>query len=182
VHILRYIFPRQFGLHNVFSSNVDSRETAMPFKDYTLREQEIHQSMCRALHEQSTDAEEIRRWKLRVPRRLRGVAITLVKKLRALNQQCSYFELLRHYCPVEVNSSILCWSSVRRVDQPRVCPCRPNPIREEDHWSNQSRRLASRTWRVRRRMCLLSAAPSRPKSSLWTSWETIPTLASSCIG
>jgi hypothetical protein len=103
---MRYIFPRQFGLHNAFTSTVDTRETAMPFQDYTLREKEIHQSMCKALHNQSTDAEEIRRWKSRVPKRLRGVTTALVEKMRTLNQRCSYIELLRHYCPVEVRNSV----------------------------------------------------------------------------
>jgi len=41
IHVMKHIFPRQFGLHNVFTSNVDSREMARAFKDYTLREQEI---------------------------------------------------------------------------------------------------------------------------------------------
>ncbi|KAK6344067.1 hypothetical protein TWF696_007713 [Orbilia brochopaga] len=41
VHVLKYIFPRAFGLHNVFTSTVDRRDTAQKFKDYTLREEEI---------------------------------------------------------------------------------------------------------------------------------------------
>lgn len=100
--ILRYIFPRQFGLHNAFTSKVDRRETAMPFKDYTLREKEIHQSMCRALGDKATDLEETRKWKTRVPKRLRGATVALIDRMRTLNHRCSYAELLRHYCPVEV--------------------------------------------------------------------------------
>lgn len=100
--ILRYVFPRQFGLHNVFTSKVDRRETAMPFKDYTLREKEIHQSMCRALKNKATDTEEVRRWRSRVPKRLRGATMALIDRLRTLHYRCSYTELLRHYCPVEV--------------------------------------------------------------------------------
>jgi telomerase reverse transcriptase len=86
----------------VFTSKVDRRETAMAFKDYTLREKEIHQSMSRALGKKVTDAEEMRKWKSRVPKRLRGATITLVDRLRTLNYRCSYTELLRHYCPVKV--------------------------------------------------------------------------------
>ena len=41
IHVMKYIFPKQFGLHNAFSSAVDPRETVQPFKDYTLREREI---------------------------------------------------------------------------------------------------------------------------------------------
>lgn len=102
IQIMRYIFPRQYGLHNVFTSKVDPRETAMPFKDYTLREKEIHQMMCRDLGEKVNNADEVAKWKLRVPKRLRGDLICLVNKLRILNQRCSYTEMLRHYCPVEV--------------------------------------------------------------------------------
>lgn len=74
----------------------------MPFKDYTLREKEIHQSMCRVLDDKATDAEEMRRWKLRLPKRLRGVTVAMIDRLRTLNHRCSYTELLRHYCPVKV--------------------------------------------------------------------------------
>jgi hypothetical protein len=102
VQIIKYIFPRQYGLHNVFTSKVDSRETAMPLKDYTLREKEIHQHMCRELGDKMNNTEEIAKWKLRVPKRLRGDLFLLVEKLRILNQRCSYTEMLRHYCPIEV--------------------------------------------------------------------------------
>lgn len=103
---MRYIFPRQYGLHNVFTSKTDSRETAMPFKDYTLREKEIHQSMCKDLGARVNDADQVARWKQRVPRRLRGDLVCLISKLRILNQRCSYTELLRHYCPVEVGALV----------------------------------------------------------------------------
>lgn len=76
----------------------------MPFKDYTLREKEIHQSMCKALNEKASDAEEVFKWKSRVPKRLRGAAIALVDRLRTLNHRCPYTELLRHYCPVKVGN------------------------------------------------------------------------------
>jgi hypothetical protein len=104
IQILRYIFPRQFGLHNAFTSKVDRRETAMPFKDYTLREKEIHQSMCRALDDKAIDAEEMTKWRSRVPKRLRGATVALIDRMRTLNHRCSYTELLRHYCLVEVCS------------------------------------------------------------------------------
>jgi hypothetical protein len=99
---MKYIFPRQYGLHNVFTSKVDSRETAMPLKDYTLREKEIHQHMCRELGDKLNNTGEIAKWKLRVPKRLRGDLFLLIEKLRILNRRCSYTEMLRHYCPIEV--------------------------------------------------------------------------------
>ncbi|KAK6357467.1 hypothetical protein TWF718_001777 [Orbilia javanica] len=48
VHVLKYIFPRAFGLHNVFTSTVDKRDTAQTFKDYTLREDEIDAIICKS--------------------------------------------------------------------------------------------------------------------------------------
>ncbi|EPS41730.1 hypothetical protein H072_4367 [Dactylellina haptotyla CBS 200.50] len=42
VHVLKYIFPRAFGLHNVFTSTVNKADTVQQFKDYTLREDEIN--------------------------------------------------------------------------------------------------------------------------------------------
>jgi len=106
IQILRYIFPRQYGMHNVFTSKVDVRETAMPFKDYTLREKELHLAMCRELPENVRTPEQVSRWKSRLPKRLRGETIALVGKLRKLNQKCSYIELLRHYCPIEVTVTV----------------------------------------------------------------------------
>ncbi|KAI5373794.1 hypothetical protein J4E82_007473 [Alternaria postmessia] len=99
---MRYIFPRQFGLHNVFTSKVDPRETAMPFMDYTLREKDIYSRMCRELGSEATNAEKIVKWKQRTPKRLRGDAVRLVEKLRVRNQRCSYMEMLRHYAPIEI--------------------------------------------------------------------------------
>lgn len=107
MHILRHIFPRQYGLHNVFTSVVDKRETTMAFKDYTLREKEIHQAMRREIPESKRTEELVLRWEQRVPKRLRGQAMALINKLRKLNKRCSYMELLRHYCPVEVIATTL---------------------------------------------------------------------------
>ncbi|KAF7928563.1 uncharacterized protein EAE98_005619 [Botrytis deweyae] len=84
--ILMYIFPRQFGLHNVFTSEVDNRETVQPFKDYTLREEEIDSIY--------PDAKAIK-----IPKRLRGTARDLVKKFQILHSRCSYNSLLEYYCP-----------------------------------------------------------------------------------
>lgn len=90
---MQYIFPRQFGLHNVFTSDVDVRETVQPFKDYTIREQEI------ALHQRQIRLKGPSSLQVRLPKRLRGQAVTLVKKLQKLHNRCSYAELLGYYCP-----------------------------------------------------------------------------------
>ncbi|EEA24977.1 Telomerase reverse transcriptase [Talaromyces marneffei ATCC 18224] len=93
VHVMKYIFPRQFGLHNVFTSVVDSRETVQPFKDYTLREEEIARSKVG----QGSLFQQVRP---KIPKRLRGGPLHLVQRLQKHSQICSYTELLRHYCPV----------------------------------------------------------------------------------
>jgi len=82
---MMYIFPRQFGLHNVFTHDVNSRETVQAFKDYTLREDEI-------VNKYPTTP--------KVPKRLRGKAVALIEKLQISHKKCAYKELLEHYCPV----------------------------------------------------------------------------------
>lgn len=94
VVIMKYIFPRQFGLHNVFTSKVDRRETVHPFKDYTLREDEIASTLKTSGSSTLIDT--------KIPKRLRGSAMALTEKLRKLHIRCPYNELLKHYCPTSV--------------------------------------------------------------------------------
>ncbi|KAI9884054.1 MAG: hypothetical protein M1823_004168 [Watsoniomyces obsoletus] len=98
VQVLRYIFPRQFGLHNVFTSKVDPRETVQPFKDYTMREDELKH------HEKGVggagDSDRIGRpLTVKIPKRLRGRAVQLVAQLQQRHRRCAYKALLEHYCP-----------------------------------------------------------------------------------
>ncbi|CAD6447834.1 90dde13d-292a-4651-93b4-1c553ad6b48e [Sclerotinia trifoliorum] len=86
IRVLMYIFPLQFNLHNVFTSEVDNRETVQPFKDYTLREEEIDSKYPEAKG-------------IKIPKRLRGKAKDLVRKLQLLHSRCSYNNLLEYYCP-----------------------------------------------------------------------------------
>ena len=95
---MKYIFPRQFGLHNVFTSTVDRRETVQPFKDYTLREEEI--SRVDSARKQKSAAYN----PSKLPKRLRGQLICLIQKLQKRHKSCAYVELLRYYCPVEKDS------------------------------------------------------------------------------
>ncbi|KAL9603334.1 MAG: hypothetical protein Q9219_001196 [cf. Caloplaca sp. 3 TL-2023] len=88
IHVMKYIFPRQFGLHNVFTSSVDPTKTAQPFLDYTLRESEIARKSAASA-------------RLQIPKRLRGAVFELVKKLQKLHSNCAYYELLKHYCPFQ---------------------------------------------------------------------------------
>lgn len=88
---MMYIFPRQFKLHNVFTSEVDRAQTAQRFQDYTLREAEIANLT-------QTKAGNVCLPK--IPKRLRHDVEHLVERLQILHARCSYLELLRHYCRV----------------------------------------------------------------------------------
>lgn len=99
---IKYVFPRQFGLHNVFTSMVDLKETNQPFKDYTLREHEIARrtsssaSIARTAQQRKGTA---------LPKRLRGNARSLIRKLVRNHRYCAYTQLLRHYCAIAPNGS-----------------------------------------------------------------------------
>ncbi|KAK0618360.1 hypothetical protein B0T17DRAFT_335741 [Bombardia bombarda] len=92
IHIMMYMFPRQFGLHNVFTSVVDRQQTAQKFQDYTLREEEIAKKFPKT----ATEGQPTKH----VPKRLRGNLKLLVQRLQVLHQRCSYVEMLQHYCPI----------------------------------------------------------------------------------
>ncbi|KAJ9129600.1 Telomerase reverse transcriptase [Pleurostoma richardsiae] len=89
--VMMYIFPRQFGLHNAFTSSVDASQTSQKLQDYTLREEEISEK----LNEAGRDR------KIHLPKRLRGVPQRLVQRLQILHQRCSYSQLLQHHCPIQ---------------------------------------------------------------------------------
>lgn len=92
-HVLKYVFPRQFCLHNVFTSDVNPKDTAQPFKDYTLREQEITRTILRDPRLAS-----------KTPKRLRGDCEMLMNRLRRRHSRCSYTALIQHYCPVVISN------------------------------------------------------------------------------
>lgn len=88
---MMHIFPRQFGLHNVFTSVIDASQTAQKFQDYTFREDEINKKMAN----KGSPGKSLPK----LPKRLRSSTRDLVRRLQILHARCSYFELLRHYCP-----------------------------------------------------------------------------------
>jgi telomerase reverse transcriptase len=112
---MKYIFPRQFGLLNVFTVDPDGRNSTDDWKGCMFRESEISElekkvqlKRPRPGNEHAgADCSSMRSTK--VPKRLRGDTIELVQKLRNRNAQCSYRELLRYYCPTEVRHSCLQW-------------------------------------------------------------------------
>ena len=100
LHVAKYIFPRQFGLHNVFTSSVDRAETAQPFKDYSLRDKEIAHAADRQRRKQRAAIDEHQQsWKHHVPKRLRGEAMRLIQSVRRRHARCPYHALLEHHCP-----------------------------------------------------------------------------------
>lgn len=97
-HIMKYIFPCQFGLHNVLTSDVDRQDTSEQLKDYTLREQEITRQRNRFLHQRLVAGKNMN-VSQSVPKRIRGKAQELVQRLRKRHARCSYFAMLNYYCP-----------------------------------------------------------------------------------
>ncbi|CAH0028696.1 unnamed protein product, partial [Clonostachys rhizophaga] len=91
--VMMYMFPRQFGLHNAFTSEVDKTRTTMKFQDYTYREDEINEAI--ALRSNSSEKKK----PPKLPKRLKGIARDLVLNLQVRHSRCAYFELLRYYCP-----------------------------------------------------------------------------------
>ncbi|EKV10805.1 Telomerase reverse transcriptase, putative [Penicillium digitatum PHI26] len=110
VHVMKYIFPRQFGLLNVFTLDSDGHNIMDDSKSFMFRESEIShlEEEKRRQRPQSTnefaDADFGSERTIKVPKRLRGITIELVRKLRNRNAQCSYGELLRYYCPTDITS------------------------------------------------------------------------------
>ncbi|KAK4500419.1 hypothetical protein PRZ48_008608 [Zasmidium cellare] len=99
VHVMKYIFPAQFRLHNVLQSNVDNKDTTDPFRDYMLREQEISLQQKARLNAKKAVVASGHHRPPSTPKRLRGTIQTLVRRLRKRHSTCSYFAMLEHYCP-----------------------------------------------------------------------------------
>ncbi|KAG6001439.1 hypothetical protein E4U21_004328 [Claviceps maximensis] len=98
VKLMVYIFPMQFGLHTVFTSDVNSSGTAKRFQDHALPDEEVSR-LLRNPKNLSADGT------LKLPKRLRGMAWKLVQRLQFLHSRCSYTELLKHYCSSELRSN-----------------------------------------------------------------------------
>jgi telomerase reverse transcriptase len=99
---MKYIFPRQFGLQDIFTC--DNIEYS---KNYMDREDEISElearKQTRKSQLKSTLPVNEDRDSPKLPKRLRGTAGELVQRLRNRHARCSYGELLKHYCPSDVS-------------------------------------------------------------------------------
>ena len=135
---MKYIFPRQFGLHNVFTSQVDTKETAQPFKDYTLREQEIAASIRQLIRKRGSENSSTACVKHRVPKRLRGQALDLVKRFQQLHSRCSYHELLKHHCPQNVSMSLHASHTAHCLSSAESAQCLSSAESAQSPQANQS--------------------------------------------
>lgn len=104
IKLMCYVFPRQFKLHNPFTSSVDRNETAQAFKDYTVRDSELFATPPQL--------------RSHLPRRLRGQALFLISKLRKLHHHCSYDQMMDHFCPLSPRNRVPIFSPVKRYNEP----------------------------------------------------------------
>ena len=93
IRVMQYLFPQQFGLHNVFTSKVDKNQTSHAIHDYTMREAEIMSKIA-------DNARPSRSAAVKIPRRLRGTVSTFIRSLQRNHRRCAYTQLFRHYCGV----------------------------------------------------------------------------------
>ncbi|KAK5122386.1 hypothetical protein LTR85_003970 [Meristemomyces frigidus] len=100
MHLMKYIFPRQHGLHNAFTSQSDPKDTAQPFKDYSIREKEIARSGLRQRQKRTNNMQvDLEARPSHLPKRLRGKVFALVRRIRKRHARCAYHALLQHHCP-----------------------------------------------------------------------------------
>ncbi|WPH03795.1 Hypothetical protein R9X50_00667800 [Acrodontium crateriforme] len=112
ISIAKYIFPREFGLHNVFTSQVDARDTSQAYKDYTLREKEIARVELRRRKSHPNAAIDR---KQPLPKRVKGEILNVIHRIRKRHQRCPYHALLHHYCPRRTDADGNMNESVRQA-------------------------------------------------------------------
>ncbi|CEQ41347.1 SPOSA6832_03072 [Sporobolomyces salmonicolor] len=90
-HLAKYVFPRQFGLHNVFTSP-KPRSSLEVLPDYQDREIEIKSDVGPTAHKVGS---------IKTPGRLKP-ALPLLKRLALLHGRCNYRKLLDQKCPSKI--------------------------------------------------------------------------------
>jgi len=104
------VFPRASGLHNVFTSKNDWKDSAHAYKDYTIRDRELNRAEIRWKEKKARDSEEACSTEQPLPKRLRHGVEALIHRMRRRHAKCSYGSLFAHYCPkpaaTAVNGSI----------------------------------------------------------------------------
>lgn len=108
---MKYVFPRQFGLHNVFTSHSSYYENPLS-KNYSSREEEIaRKEGLEAARKQLKKsgfhaAVGERQESIKIPKRLRGKPLELIRQLQNRSRRCCYKKLLQYYCSEEVCSPL----------------------------------------------------------------------------
>lgn len=102
IHVMKYIFPRQFGLQNVFTPT-SRNGTADQFNIHASREKEIAEAGKRKKPQHIHYMDDLVDGSQKIPKRLRGHVVGLVRALRVRHARCSYSELLKYYCPPDVS-------------------------------------------------------------------------------
>lgn len=87
-----HIFPREFGLHNVFTISTERGEPASRWNSTLLRQEKEIAARLSMPNDRENN-------KVSVPKRLRGDALSLIEKMQKRHNKCAYFPLLEHYCP-----------------------------------------------------------------------------------
>lgn len=92
--VMMYIFPREYGLHNAFTSEVDRQVEAGPVRDYTYRDEEIAALMEKYMRKNEN---------IPKPKRLGDNVVELVKKFQKRHHQCSYDAMVKYCSPQSVS-------------------------------------------------------------------------------
>ena len=103
IHVMKSIFPRQFGLANVFTPAGVRIEDRDRLRHGASREDEVYR---RVAPQGDIKAQNGDRAPTKLPKRLRGEAMELVRRMRVYHARCPYKKLLQHYCPVEVSTPL----------------------------------------------------------------------------
>jgi telomerase reverse transcriptase len=137
-HVLKYLFPRQFGLHNVFTSSVDKKDTAQSFMDYNNRDSEIARSLFDWKRKRQLVGEAELKPEPPIPKRLRGQASHLAARMIKKHSRCSYAAFLQHYCPNPLDARADIANSIQHATPPAqvsaFCRAAINRIFPLDFW------------------------------------------------
>ncbi|CBQ68186.1 conserved hypothetical protein [Sporisorium reilianum SRZ2] len=169
-HLAKYVFPRQFGLHNVFTGARDLNTTTQPFRDYTVREVEIKALGAR-----------------RTPKALRAV-LPVLAKILARHDRLNYRALLDRCCPSRVPKGRLTLQERQQIvhDLAEVESLQPGLCRDVPVASTQKQSgrtvLASTTndnvveepWRPEKATAKFELTPPAPRKPRYTNYA-VPT-------
>ncbi|KAI9042294.1 telomerase reverse transcriptase [Aspergillus affinis] len=101
VHVMKYVFPKHFGLRNVFNSSGTSFSIKASREEEIARRENQRQAKAQNSKRSYTYSQGEPGQSPRIPKRLRGKLVELVRQLQIRQRHCSYWQLLQYYCPLE---------------------------------------------------------------------------------